>query len=310
MRKNKFCRIVTVLLLIGFIASGVAANCEAATADFNITATAVTSGQGKAKVSWKDTYNYKDKYFRVWRRQEGEADDITVGIDYEDVNKIRVLNVYPNDKVGGSTSNQKRYFNWLKTLPAVTKSDGTKVDIVKDFKVVNNNGSTVSGTSQTIHDDGLLSITACSLGDFNYGASKILKKKKGQWNYDVVVFGFNDGNKIMGRAYVEGKDERFHVVDNGVAGALNETGYKAVLPFIEDGNGVIFGHDVIVNNMYNSDISYGERGTRTYSYNSKGEDIAERTEEVWIGYHIKKKSDLTKYHNYFNDLAKKSFISL
>ena len=310
MGKKRFCRIVTILLLIGFIASGVAANCEAATVDFKITATAVTSGQGKAKVSWKDTYNYQDKYFRVWRRQEGESDDITVGIDYEDVKNIRVLNVYPNDKVGGSTSNQKRYFNWLKKLQAVTKSDGTEVNIVKDFKVVGSKGKTISGTTEYVHNNGLLSITACSLGDFNSGASKILKKKNGQWNYDVVVFGFNDGNNIMGRAYVKGKDTRWHIVDSGVSGALNEKGYNAVLPFIEDGNGVIFGHDVIVNNLYNTDISYGERAAYTYNYNAKGEDIDERTEEMWTGYHIKSASDLKKYHNYFNDLAKKTGVKI
>ena len=311
MGKKRFCRIVTILLLIGFIASGVAANCEAATVDFKITATAVTSGQGKAKVSWKDTYNYQDKYFRVWRRQEGESDDITVGIDYEDVKNIRVLNVYPNDKVGGSTSNQRRYFNWLKKLQTVTKSDGTEVNIVKDFKVVGSNGKTISGTTESVHNNGLLSITACSLGDFNSGASKILKKKNGQWNYAVVVFGFNDGNNIMGRAYVEGKNETAHVVDGGISGALNEKGYNAVLPFIEDGNGVIFGHDVIVSNMYNANICYGEREERHYKiYNSKGEVTDEKTEEVWIGYFIKKESDLKKYHNYFNDLAKKTGVKV
>ena len=311
MGKKRFCRIVTILLLIGFIASGVAANCEAATVGFKITATAVTSGQGKAKVSWKDTYNYQDKYFRVWRRQEGESDDITVGIDYEDVKNIRVLNVYPNDKVGGSTSNQKRYFNWLKKLQAVTKSDGTEVNIVKDFKVVGSKGKTISGTTEYVHNNGLLSITACSLGDFNSGASKILKKSDGKWNYDVVVFGFNDGNNIMGRAYVEGKNETAHVVDGGISGALNEKGYNAVLPFIEDGNGVIFGHDVIVSNMYNANICYGEREERHYKiYNSKGEVTDEKTEEVWIGYFIKKESDLKKYHNYFNDLAKKTGVKV
>ncbi|MGN0167335.1 MAG: InlB B-repeat-containing protein, partial [Acetatifactor sp.] len=300
MRKNKFFRIVTLLFMISFLVCGLANTCEAAS-NFDITVKAITTGQGKAKISWKDSYDYQDKYFRVWRREEGESDSITVGIDYENVDKIRVLNIYPNDE-SGSTSNQKRYFKWLKKLPAVTKSTGETVNIVRDFKVVNSNGSTTDGTKQDVHSDGLLSITACSLGDFNENASKILKKSSGKWNYDVVVFGFNDGNKLSGHAYVNGKDGSNVYVSGGISGALNRTGYNAVSPFIEDGNGVIFGHDVLVNNLYNSDISYGERSTYT---NANGVP-----EEMWTGYHIKTASDLNTYHNYFNDLAKKAGVKI
>lgn len=83
---------------------------------------------------------------------------------------------------------------------------------------------------------GILKIDSVYIDDFNNNPNTYLKDSSGNWKYDVLYFGTWDDNG--------GKD-------------LSQTSFNALIPYINDGRGVILGHDTLassnestINNKY------------------------------------------------------------
>lgn len=143
-----------------------------------------------AKFSWNDISSEYEQYgYHLLRSADG-------GKTWEtrsswDGEKVKVLNIYPN-------SSSKNYLiDWMnKTDPETGEPAGK----------------------------GLFDIDTVIIEDYNRAPDKYLKDNKGNYQYDVLMFGTYDSNAF--------KD-------------ISESARDATQGFIDSGRGVLFGHDTV-----------------------------------------------------------------
>lgn len=145
----------------------------------------------RVNLDWNEISNNDEKYgYRILRKQEGKEWETRSTWDGKE--KVKVLNIYP-------WSGAKNHLtDWMK--------------------------NTVSETGEPA-GKGLFEIDTVYIGDYNSEPDDYLLDEKGNYRYDVLMFGTSDSNAGMD---------------------LTETSYKATLKFIETGRGVLFGHDTVV----------------------------------------------------------------
>lgn len=126
---------------------------------------------------------------------------------------------------------------------------------------------------------GIIKVDSVYWDDFNNAPTNYLyKNSSGQWNYDVVLFGTWDSNA-------------------GAKG-LNATSYELVKKYIEEGKGVIMGHDVV----YPGDFGSG----RYYSYLLApyfGIEVTDKSTLVGTELKIMNKGLFTSYPWYIGDIG-------
>ncbi len=142
-------------------------------------------------LSWNDISNENHRYrYRLFRKTDDK--DWVTRSTWNGDEKVRVLNIYPCEDA-------KNYLvDWMN-------------DTVED--------------SENPAGMGLFEIDTVLINKYNKDPEKYLLNDRGEYRYDVLMFGTADsnaGNDISGKAY------------------------DATLAFIDNGGGVLFGHDTIV----------------------------------------------------------------
>lgn len=203
------CMLVTIACL-GLFLYQKANDTEITAADTDVTLNAsVTDGlTSSAHVLLNWTYPTTDSAGNtieglsfLYKIINGEATPIPT-IDYSNVH-INVLNLSPWSRDNSNFNNVEKWLN---------------------ESTVDENGNA------TTYSRGQMTTTTYTLSEFNANPSSILKKENGQWNYDVIIFGFADANS------------------GGAGGDLTEAARDIVKSYLNDGKGAIFGHDTIVDN--------------------------------------------------------------
>ena len=191
-------------------------------------------GPNYVPLTWTNTDVNSKYYYRLFQKNENQANWMQVSTNYG--KSVKVLNIYP---VGGS--NQLK--GWME----------------------NANSEEPNG-----YGKGLISVDEVTLSQFNSNPNAFLKDSKGDYKYDVIMFGSWDSNG--GKGY-----------------DLNTNSSNAVEQFIKAGRGVLFGHDVIcaVSGAYHPQFNrlahYVKMDPKTYE---------------WVGssvVKVVKKGFLTKY---------------
>ncbi|MBQ8147950.1 MAG: DUF5057 domain-containing protein [Lachnospiraceae bacterium] len=143
-----------------------------------------------SNLCWNDLSNDDGRYgYRLYRRTEDGEWETCSAWDGEET--VRVLNVY------STNGSQVCLTNWM---------------------------NEPTGDMELPAGLGLFEIDIVSIRDYNVNPDKYLKDENGEYQYDVLVFGFADCNGHWD---------------------LNETGYEGTKAFVEAGGGVLFGHDTV-----------------------------------------------------------------
>lgn len=177
-------------------------NISTYTNEFNLIA---NNGLGAINLDWS-SYNGNNVTFKGYSSNDGGQTYQSISLmDYTSVKDVKVLNIYPD--IGDGLK------SWMEDISM--SSTGTPIG------------------------KGIIHVDKVPISDFNQNVQNYLYKINGEWNYDVIVFGFWDRNNCRD---------------------LSTSSKDVVDKFISDGGGCIFGHDVALNNAI--------LATDTYEYTS------------------------------------------
>ncbi len=112
------------------------------------------TGMGAAKISWDKN---GDHVYKVYKSTDGNNYE-TVGINFEEIKSVKVLNIYP-------TGGANKLKSWME-----------------------NQG----------YGKGIIHVDEVYAGNFNSNPNGYLKDSNGNYKYDVIVFGFWDMNASQG----------------------------------------------------------------------------------------------------------------
>ena len=184
-------------------------------------------------LSWFMNDKSDEYVYKVYQKKEGtnEFQSISTANLHDEV---KVLNVYPDVRKVNDAP-RITYRTWdgtRRTLPASAALERWMEEP---------NPEHPKGYGR-----GIIDVTPVALTDFNVNPERYLKAPNGEWRYDVIMFGSWDEN---GSSHPDGD--------------LSIRARNLVRNFIEDGRGVLFGHDTIVG--YGTDHTRGNFGSlRTY----------------------------------------------
>lgn len=200
----------------------------------------------------------------------------------------------PNTNGYGSVSLDWRQYNYSnKNFKVYKSSDGGRtyetvgidytsikeVNCLQIYPCTEANGQLKKWMETNGYGKGIIKVDSVYWDDFNNAPTNYLyKNSSGQWNYDVVLFGTWDSNA-------------------GAKG-LNATSYELVKKYIEEGKGVIMGHDVV----YPGDFGSG----RYYSYLLApyfGIEVTDKSTLVGTELKIMNKGLFTSYPWYIGDIG-------
>ena len=154
-----------------------------------------------------------------------------------------------------------------------------EVNCLQIYPCTEANGQLKKWMETNGYGKGIIKVDSVYWDDFNNAPTNYLyKNSSGQWNYDVVLFGTWDSNA-------------------GAKG-LNATSYELVKKYIEEGKGVIMGHDVV----YPGDFGSG----RYYSYLLApyfGIEVTDKSTLVGTELKIMNKGLFTSYPWYIGDIG-------
>lgn len=154
-----------------------------------------------------------------------------------------------------------------------------EVNCLQIYPCTEANGQLKKWMETNGYGKGIIKVDSVYWDDFNNVPTNYLyKNSSGQWNYDVVLFGTWDSNA-------------------GAKG-LNATSYELVKKYIEEGKGVIMGHDVV----YPGDFGSG----RYYSYLLApyfGIEVTDKSTLVGTELKIMNKGLFTSYPWYIGDIG-------
>lgn len=161
----------------------------------------------QVKLDWTMA-NSNDRLFKLFKREYGQSDFQSIGnTDLQNVNQVKVLNVYP---VGGNYSTFTTWDGETLSLPASASLKRWMEEPNKHHP---------KGYGQ-----GIIEVTPVDIDLFNNNPESYLFDASGEYKYDVIMFGTFDGN---------GEKD------------LSSKAYYATKSFIDSGRGVLFGHDTV-----------------------------------------------------------------
>lgn len=212
---------------------------------------------------------------------------------------------YPNLKATSNTTDNKIRLDWTmddingKTFKVYQKKPGnttfqsistTNFATIKQVKVLNiypNVGNHLKGWMENPNSEdpngygkGIIKVDEIDINNFNLNPSTYLKNADGTWKYDVLMFGTWDANN-----YID----------------ITKVARDEVEVFIQDGRGVLFGHDTT--NSNNKWVNFSHLGTKYLNMINTGSDSL-RYSQVFIS----KKGLLTNYPWNIGDLGTKLVI--
>lgn len=167
-----------------------------------------SGGEGcSAALSWNDISDKDNRYgYRVFRKKEDSEWETRSTWDGEE--KVKVLNIYPIDQA-------KEYLvKWME--------------------------ETISDSEEPA-GMGLFEIDTVNIYDYNYRPDSYLMDEKGDYQYDVLVFGTYDSNAFWD---------------------LSQTAYDATQRFLDTGRGALFGHDTVAEYHGNHKTQFPKFGER------------------------------------------------
>lgn len=182
------------------------------------------------KLNWKDNSSTNCDTYKIWgKKKEGEEFQTLSTMNFtNEEEKVKVLNIYPGD------GEIITFCNYLGKSFSFPKSASLK-KWMEEPNSENEKG----------YGKGYIDVTPFSIQEFNQNPSNILKNSKGEYQYDIIMFGTwdNNGNKN-----------------------LSEIAVKETRSFIKTGRGVLFGHDTINWDLGSSTgfIQLAEQANLTY----------------------------------------------
>lgn len=211
----------------------------------------------------------------------------------------------PNLKATVDTTNNKIRLDWdmddtnAKTFKVYQKKPGnntfqtistTNFDVSKQVKVLNiypNVGNHLKGWMENPNSEspngygkGVIKVDEVSINNFNLNPTSYLKNNDGSWKYDALMFGTWDANNYLD---------------------ITKAARDDVEKFIQDGRGVLFGHDTT--NSNNKWVNFTYLGTKYLNLSNDGVDSARYTQVF-----ISKKGLLTNYPWNIGDIGTKLVI--
>ena len=179
--------------------------------NFNLIATA-NNNNNSIRLDWTlpDATN---KTFKVFQKREGSSTFQSISsTNFDNGKQIKVLNVYPNYGI------KVNYTTW----------DGEKMSLPKGASLKEwmekPNSESAKG-----YGKGIIEVTAVDIALFNSNPKMYLYDDKGNYKYDVIMFGSADANDY--------KD-------------LSQASASETKKFIETGRGALFGHDTLRTNEF------------------------------------------------------------
>lgn len=196
-----------------------------------------------ADLSW--TFDQKDEPFeyKVYKRKQGESVFQSIStFDESSSEQLNTLLVYPTKSCSKEDIPLETFTDSSgnqKTLPKSASLEAWMEEPNKD----NPKG----------YGKGLIEVDSVSGDEFNLQHATILKNTKGEFVYDSVVFGIWD---------CHGQD------------TLSDASYQSLIPFLEDGRGVLLGHDSVYSdvrrkNYLNIGKNYGNIDMMPAGYNKQ-----------------------------------------
>ena len=189
------------------------------------------NGKGGVDLDWS-SYDKEGKIFKAYQKKEGaeEFESISTVDFYKEIEPIKVLNVYPayqNSDSGKLIDNVNfSYSNGIKT--ALQKSAALKVWMEGGTITENGKITTFEAYGKNpITGQQIINVTPISSIDFNNNPNMI-------WNYDVLMWGTWDGN-------------------GGQKSQPNDNTISIIEQYIQEGYGVLIGHDTIIFTSDNTD---------------------------------------------------------
>lgn len=167
-----------------------------------------------ADLSWKFDQDGEPFEYKIYKRKKGETDFQSIStFDETSGEKLKTLIVYP----------EKSCSNADIPLVSFTDSTGNTKSLPKSASLEawmeEPNADNPKG-----YGKGLIEVESISGDEFNLRHDTVLKNNDGEFIYDSVVFGIWD---------CHGQD------------TLSDSAYASLVPFLEDGRGVLLGHDSV-----------------------------------------------------------------
>ncbi len=179
------------------------------------------NGKGGVDLDWS-TYDATNKVFKAYQKKENSEEWETISIVdfYKEIEPVKVLNIYPiynesPNKIKNITCN---YLDG--TTEQLPKSALLKLWVEGGTMIENGKTTTFEAYGKNpITKKQIMKITSISSSEFNNNPNVI-------WKYDVIVFGFWNGN-----GYISDQP--------------NNNSLKVIEEYIKSGYGILTGHDTI-----------------------------------------------------------------
>lgn len=215
LRKKKVA-IISILLVL-CVMVGVLTYANAAST-FTITGN-INVAKNAINLSWNVNDSSDTWVYKIHQKKEGSNSWQTISTS--NLNKqVKVLNVYPDKDTITDRITYKTYNGTARTLP---KSASLEMWM-----------ETPNAYDSKGYGKGLIQVDPIGITSFNANPSGYMKNADGSWKYDVIFFGSWDNNA--------GQD-------------ITQSGFELVKQFIQDGRGLLLGHDTIA-----YDVLSGPRG--------------------------------------------------
>lgn len=179
-----------------------------AASSVNLTSTVAPNGE-YVRLNWNVPDTSQKYTYQVFQKKPSDSVFQTIPAK----ESVRVLNVYPN---AGDNINFTTYKGENLTLP---RSASLKM-WMEAPNTENSKG----------YGKGLISVDPVDLVAFGNNPNNYLKNVDGSWKYDAVFFGSWDCNGSCNNQ-----------------GDFSTAARDALIPFVESGRGILFGHDTIYN---------------------------------------------------------------
>lgn len=177
------------------------------------------SSDNNVDLNWEiDDSNETFKY-KVYRKDEEELSYKSISTyNYENTNKIEVLNLYPyNMKEDAPVYIQTKDKISFNTWDGENITLPSSASLKKWMEEPNSEDSKGYGK-------GLIEVTSVKIDEYNKNPLSFLKDNVGNWKYDVIFIGSWDGN---------------------AGNRFSEASASHIKEFVDDGRGLIFSHDTI-----------------------------------------------------------------
>lgn len=167
-----------------------------------------------ADLSWSFDQNGEPFEYKVYKRKKGQVDFQSIStFDETSGEMLKSLLVYPTLSCSREPIPMMTFTDSTGTVKSLPKSASLEAWLEEP------NAEHAKGYGR-----GLIEVDSVSGTDFNLRYNELLRDEQGEFRYDSVVFGIWD---------CHGQD------------TLSDSAYQALVPFLNDGRGVLLGHDSV-----------------------------------------------------------------